>query len=69
MNEKLDFWFTVLESELKAGSSPKVALEKATLYLADVYSIGPHRCDHGIKDGDHCEFCYKSIKIAQLEND
>ena len=63
-SQQRDYWFTVLEQELRRGSHPRDALVTATLYTADVYGIGPPRCEHGITEGEYCEACNKEYKRA-----
>lgn len=66
--EQRDYWFAVLENELRRGSHPHNALVTATIDTAAVYDIGPPRCEHGITEGEYCETCNREYKQAEIDN-
>lgn len=66
--EKFEYWFSVLMNELTSGNSPAVALVNATRDMAQVFDIGPPRCEHDVVEGDWCVECNRERKAEMREN-
>lgn len=66
-NEQRDYWFESLTCGLKRGMSASEALTAATVDTAQVFQIGPERCEHDVIDGEYCEPCNKEYKRAADE--
>jgi hypothetical protein len=66
--EQRDYWFVSLEMHLRHGSGAREALVQATVDTARVFSIGPERCEHDVRDGEWCEECNKDYKLAQVQD-